>query len=74
MEDRIPRRRRGASNKRLILIAAGIAVGIVAIVAAVSAFLFFQALSSPGEATARFLPSNVLAYASIKPAPRSRTT
>ena len=65
MEDRIPRRRRGASNKRLILIAGGIAVGIVAFVAAVSVFLFFQSLSRPGETTARFIPSNALAYAFI---------
>ena len=65
MEDRSPRRRRGASNKRLILVAAGIAVGIVAFVAAVSVFVFFQSLSRPGEATARFIPSNAVAYASI---------
>ena len=65
MEDRIPRRRGGASNKRLILIAAGIAVGIVAFVAAVSVFVFFQSLSRAGEATARFIPSNAVAYASI---------
>ena len=65
MEDRSPRRRRGASNKRLTLIAAGIAVGIVVFVAAVSVFVFFQSLSRPGEATARFIPSNAVAYASI---------
>ena len=59
------RRRRGASNKRLILVAAGIAVGIVAFVAAVSVFVFFQSVSRPGETTARFIPSNALAYASI---------
>ena len=57
--------KRGGGNKRRILIAGGIAVAIVSLVAVVAVFLFFQRLSRPGETTARFLPSNALAYASI---------
>ena len=37
----------------------------MAFVAAVSVFVFFQSVSRPGETTARFIPSNTLAYASI---------
>ena len=37
----------------------------MAFVAAVSVFVFFQSVSRPGETTARFIPSNAVAYASI---------
>ncbi len=40
-------------------------MGILAVVAIVVAFVFFRSLSRPGESTARFIPSNALAYASI---------
>ena len=59
------RRRRRASNKRLVLLAGGIAVGVLALVAAVVVFTFFRSISRPGEVTARFIPSDTLAYASI---------
>lgn len=58
-------RTRRAGNKRLILLAGGIALGVLALAAVVVVFVFFRSLSRPGESTARFIPSNTLAYASI---------
>lgn len=40
-------------------------MGVLALAAVVVAFVFFRSLSRPGEATASFIPSNALAYASI---------
>ena len=40
-------------------------MGILALVAVVVVFVFFRSLSRPGEATALFIPSDTLAYASI---------
>ncbi len=38
---------------------------MLALAAVVVVFVFFRSLSRPGESTARFIPSNALAYASI---------
>ncbi len=59
------RGRRRTSNKRLLLIAGGIALGVLALAAVVVVLVFFRSLSRPGESTARFIPSNALAYASF---------
>ena len=53
------------TTRNKVLLWGGLALLIVAAVAAAAVFLFFRTLSQPSEATARFVPSGAAGYVSI---------
>ena len=53
------------TTRNKILLWGGLAILVVAAVAAAATFLFLRTLSHPDEATARFVPSSAAAYVSI---------
>ena len=51
--------------KKWVVVGGGITVAVVVVVIVVAIFLLFREISQPGEATAQYVPSDALLYASI---------